>query len=167
VSESGRAVIGLVAVLMLTACEADTHRWLDRQAAVDPPALWQVETPDGDARPVRICADRKLSDGFADLMPSVQGQACEISRAPVEIEGGKIQTCTLSGQKFLVRTRKTGSADRFTVDFRTERLNARPPQVFVQQRRYVRLGPCPKGWRVGDNSDQDGGRSNKIWPSAW
>lgn len=165
---AGSTAIVWFGLLTLAACDVDTTRWKERQAAVDPPTLWQVEVPGSSANPVQICVDRGLQEGFRRAVPEADGQVCEPTADPMPTgNGGQILQCTLGGRAWRVRTDVSDGVDRFTVDYRAEILDTRRPQVFTQLRRYTRLGPCPEGWRIGENTDQQGRRQNEIWTPAW
>lgn len=161
----------LVALALLAGCdvrsERETRRWTERQAAVDPPELWRVEAVGSDAPPVQVCADSFLRTGFATPLPEVQGLACTPLGDPIQTDSGRLQRCTLGDQTLLVRTRTEGGPEAFTVDLRVTVLGKGPRASVAQSRRYTRLGPCPKGWKVGDNTDRAGKITNEVWPPAW
>lgn len=158
----------LVAILILLAgCEVGTGRWIERQAAVDPPELWRVEVVDADAPAVRICVDSLLRTGFAMPLPEAHGMACEPLGEPILTEDGRLQRCRLGARTLLVGARTTPQADGFDVELRVTTLGPGPEASFVQTRRYTRLGPCPEGWKIGDKTDRLGRRSNDVWPPAW
>lgn len=152
--------------IMLTGCEVRTDRWLDRQAAVDPPELWRVEVLDGDANPVEVCVDSLLRTGFTAPLPEVGGQPCTLIGKPVESNHGRIGRCTSGGQTLLFSVTTAGQPSDFNVTLRVETLD-RQAYAVTQTRRYTRMGPCPPGWNIGENTDQDGHRRNNIWPPAW
>ena len=154
-------------LILLTGCEVSTDRWTARQAAVDPPELWQVEGVDADAPAVRICADSYIRAGFSAPMPEMQGVVCESLGDPVETSDGRLQRCRLGGQTLLVSSRTGGQAGRFDVSLRVTTLGSGPEASVVQTRRYTRIGPCPNGWKIGDKTDRHGPRSNDVWPPAW
>lgn len=161
----------LLTLALLAGCdvrsERETRRWTERQAAVDPPELWRVEAVGSDAPPVQICADTFLRKGFSTPLPEVQGLACTPLGAPAQTGSGRLQRCAVGGRTLLVRTRTEGGSEAFTVELRVTTLGAGPGTSAAQSRRYTRLGPCPKGWKVGDNTDRTGRISNKVWPPAW
>lgn len=154
-------------MILLTGCDVSTDRWTERQAAVDPPELWQVEVVDSDAAAVRICADSYIRAGFSAPMPEMQGMACEPLGDPVETPDGRLQRCKLGGQTLLVSNRTTGQPGRFDVALRVTTLGPGPEASVAQTRRYTRIGPCPDGWKIGDKTDRHGRRSNDVWPPAW
>ncbi len=151
---------------MLAGCEVRTDRWLERQAAVDPPELWRVEVVGSDARPVHLCVDTLLRKGFTTPLPEVGGQPCILIGEPVEADGGRIGRCSSAGQPLLFSVKTEGDPLNFTVALNVQTLG-RQSHAVTQTRRYTRLGPCPKGWNIGDNTDQQGRRRNNIWPPAW
>lgn len=152
----------IAAVVLLTACDSgvtDVHRWKQRQAAIDPPMLWRVEVLDGAApsKPVEVCADAIIRNGFLEPMPSFDGLRCE----PV---GGRRATgsvrrlaCEAGGRRYAVLSRTNGDPEQaFTTWFSVSPLHG--PGASSQTRRYVRLGRCPSGWRIGAHTDQQGRR---------
>lgn len=160
------APMAILTLAMVAGCEVRTDRWMERQAAVDPPELWRVEVVDSDARPVQICVDTLLRKGFASPLPEVEGRPCILLGEPVEVAGGRIQRCTAGGHTLLLSVKVAGSPSDFTVVLNVETLGRRTYAV-TQTRRYTKLGPCPNGWRVGDNIDQNGRKRNNVWPPAW
>lgn len=158
----------LFAVLILsTGCEVSTDRWTERQAAVDPPELWRVEVVDADAPAVRICVDSLLRTGFSMPTPEAHGMACEPLGEPIRTEDGRLQRCRIGSRTLLVGTRTRGSASSFDIELRVATLGPGPEASFIQTRRYTRLGPCPEGWKVGDQTDRSGRSSNDVWTPAW
>ncbi|WP_428151131.1 hypothetical protein [Brevundimonas sp.] len=151
---------------LLTGCEVRTDRWLERQAEVDPPELWQVEVIGAEARPVQICVDTLLREGFGSPLPEVGGQPCVLIGEPVEHEGGRIGRCASAGRPLLFSVKKEGAPEDFSVTLNVQTLDRRASEV-TQTRRYRRLGLCPPGWTIGDNTDQEGRRRNNVWPPAW
>lgn len=151
---------------LLAGCEVRTDRWLERQAAVDPPELWRVEVVGSDARPVEICVDSLLRTGFTSPLPEVGGQPCVLIGEPVETGGGRIGRCRSGGQALLFSVKTEGGPSDFTVALNIQTLDHRAYEV-AQTRRYTRLGPCPPGWIIGDNTDQAGRKRNNVWPPAW
>jgi len=154
-------------LVLLTGCEAGIDRWTERQAAVDPPELWRVEVVNSDGPAVGICADSFLRKGFSTPLPEVQGLACAPLGDPIQTENGRLQRCTVGGRTLLVRSRTVGAPDAFTVELRVTTLGTGPKASVAQARRYTRIGPCPQDWKVGDNTDRAGRRSNEVWTPAW
>lgn len=160
------AFLTSLTVMVLTGCEVRTDRWLERQAKVDPPELWQVEVPSSDARPVQVCVDRLLREGFGSPLPEVGGKPCILIGEPVESEGGRIGRCASAGRPLLFSVKSEGGPEDFTVTLNVQTLDGLAYEV-TQMRRYTKLGPCPIGWTIGENTDQEGRRRNDIWPPAW
>jgi len=158
----------LVAIqILLAGCEVGTDRWIERQAAIDPPGLWRVEVVDADAPAVRICVDSLLRAGFSMPLPEAHGITCEPLGEPIQTEDGRLQRCRIGAQTLLVSTRTVGPANNFEVELRVTTLGSGQEASFTQTRRYTRLGPCPEGWKVGDKTDRFGRRSNDVWTPAW
>jgi hypothetical protein len=148
------------AALGLAACDArgDTARIAARQAAIDPPQLWQAQAVVGRGivmRTVRICADRKLRDSFLRAEPEVNAEPCRALGPVVTKPGLYALRCTAEGHRFGVTVTTRGDMDRaFEVSYAVEPLDLdRGP--FVQTVRYRALGPCPTGWRIGDQAEVD------------
>jgi hypothetical protein len=141
-----------------------SERWLDRQAALDPPSLWQAQAIDGEfaSAPVTVCADGNLHAGFLRPMPtSGTGQCVPIDDRPVQISPYRIR-CRLNGHRLQVTTRVQGDPQRdFTVAFEMRGLDA-PIPVQTQVRRYRRLGACPPDWSIGDHTDRNGRRRSHV-----
>ncbi|GLK47937.1 hypothetical protein GCM10017620_09100 [Brevundimonas intermedia] len=162
-----RHALTAVALVATSACEANTDRWIERQTAVDPPELWQVEALGADVQPVRICVDGFLRKGFSAPLPEVNGRPCIPMGKSITTPDATLQRCTLGHEDVLVRVTRTGDDDVFTVALRVTLISGHKDASAVQTRRYTRLGACPKGWKVGDVTDQKGRRTNEVWPPVW
>lgn len=152
------SVSGIAAALALAACDADVERWRQRQADIDPPALWRVEALDGQAviRTVTVCADSVVHAGFAQPLPASSGRTCEALAEPVRTGPERTLVCDISGRRYAVTSSVVGDqAQAFTVAFAARPLKA-SGEGFTQTRRYTRTGPCPAGWRIGDHTDRYG-----------
>lgn len=158
--------LAALSTVMLAGCEVQTDRWLARQAAIDPPELWRVEVVASTAHPVTVCVDSLLRKGFTSPLPEVGGQPCILIGEPVEAEDGRIGRCTSDSQPLLFSVKTEGEPSDFTVVLNVQTLD-RQAYAVTQTRRYTRLGPCPPGWIIGDNTDQEGRKRNNIWPPAW
>ncbi|WP_309630408.1 hypothetical protein [Brevundimonas sp.] len=156
----------ILTAAMVAGCEVRTDRWLERQAAVDPPELWRVEVVNSDSLPVQLCADTLLREGFKSPLPEVGGQPCILIGEPVETDGGRIGRCASGGHALMFSVKTEGDPSDFTVALNVQTLG-RHGYIVTQTRRYTRLGPCPQGWSIGDNTDQQGRKRNNIWPPAW
>jgi hypothetical protein len=126
-----------------------------RAAALDPPQLWLAEALDGQGRAtasVRLCTDAVLQQGLARVRAEIDGEDCEMIGAPVEHDGLYAARCVLNGRRYGVTADHEGDRDRdFTVRVAVTALDA-PGVQAVQVRRYRKIGPCPAGWRVGDEA---------------
>lgn len=144
-----------VGALNLAACDPTTTaaRVFDRQKQIDPPRLWLAEAI-GPSPPafhaVQVCADQGLHDGFVRADPEVNNQPCRATSPIVSKPGLYAMRCEAVGQSFAVTVTAQGDLRRdFQVRYALTPLDAggRP---YVQILRYRLLGPCPAGWRVGD-----------------
>jgi hypothetical protein len=150
------------AALALAACDGrgdgEEARLAARQAALDPPQLWQAQAVIGRGivlRTVRICADQKLRDSFQRAEPEVNAEPCRAFGAVVTEPGLYALRCTAAGHRFGVTVTTRGDMDRaFEVSYAVAPLDLdRGP--FIQKVRYRMLGACPAGWRIGDQSEVD------------
>lgn len=148
------------AAVGLAACDAggDTARIAARQAAIDPPQLWQAQAVIGRGivmRTVRICADQKLRDSFRRAEPEVNAEPCRALGPVVTKPGLYALRCAAGGHRFGVTVTTRGDMDRaFEVRYAVAPLDLdRGP--FVQTVRYRALGACPAGWRIGDQTEVD------------
>ena len=148
--------------LLLTACalglagcdSGDTiARLLARQDKIDPPKLWLAEglgPTHWVHRRTQVCADSAMREGFARAEPEVNGQVCRATSDQVQKPGLYAMRCEALGEAFGVTVTSRGDARRdFTVRYALTSLDTgRGP--FVQTVRFRLVGPCPKGWRIGD-----------------
>jgi hypothetical protein len=163
----------LPALLLLAACSdpgsTRTERfWAARQEAVDPPQLWSVEAVPAQAgwRPVLVCADRAMRQGFARPLPAVGTAQCDPVEDDARTEGGVYTVrCDLNGRRFGVSSVVTGDVTRdFVARYQVTDLagfmatRTRAASEAVQSRRYRKLGACPAGWTIGDRTDRFGAR---------
>lgn len=155
-------LLGLAALALLAGCGegmADTTRWEERQAAIDPPMLWRVRVLDGavPSNPVEVCADTIMLNGFLEPMPTFDGARCEPLDGRRSVGADRRLVCRSAGARYAVASQRSGDpASDFTVRFTVRRLGGEGG--YRQTRRYERLGRCPEGWRVGAHTDQQGRR---------
>lgn len=151
------ALIAAAGALNLAACDlGDDHgRLAARQALVDPPRLWLAEVmgPNGaPTRTVQVCADQSLRDGFARAQPEVNHQPCRATSEIVSKPGLYALRCEAVGQSFGVTVTSRGDMRRdFTVRYALTPLDS-GRAAYVNTLRYRLLGPCPAGWRIGDQA---------------
>jgi hypothetical protein len=152
---------GLVA-LGLAACDGrgdgEEARLAARQAAIDPPRMWEAKAVIGRGivmRTVRICADQKLRDSFQRAEPEVNAQPCRTLGPVVAKPGLYALRCAAEGHRFGVTVTTRGDMDRaFEVRYSVAPLDVeRGP--FIQTVRYRLLGACPTGWHIGDQTEVD------------
>jgi hypothetical protein len=160
------------AALSLAACDGhgdgETARLAARQAAIDPPQLWQAQAVVGRGivlRTVRICADQKLRDSFQRAEPEVNAEPCRTFGPVVTSPGLYALRCTAEGHRFGVTVTTRGDMERaFEVNYSVAPLDLdRGP--FIQTVRYRALGACPRGWRIGDQTEVDS-KGAPIRPAA-
>jgi hypothetical protein len=103
-------------------------------------------------RAVEVCADHGLQEGFAHADPEVNDQPCRAISPIVSKPGLYAMRCEAVGQSFAVAVTSQGDLRRdFKVRYALTPLESgRGP--FVQTLRYRLLGPCPAGWRIGDQA---------------
>ena len=151
-----------VAALGLAGCDGrgdgEAARLAARQAALDPLRLWEAKAVIGHGivmRTVRICADAKLRDSFQRAQPQVNAEPCRTLGPVVAKPGLYALRCVADGQRFGVTVTTRGDMDRaFEVRYSVAPLDQeRGP--FSQTVRYKLLGPCPAGWRIGDEAEVD------------
>jgi hypothetical protein len=150
------------AALALAACDGrgdgEAARLAVRQAMLDPAQLWQAQAVIGRGivmRTVRICADQKLRDSFQRAEPQVNAEPCRALGPVVTGPGLYALRCTAEGHRFGVTVTTRGDMTRaFEVNYSVAPLDVdRGP--FIQTVRYRALGPCPRGWRIGDQAEVD------------
>ena len=147
------------AVLGLAACqrEAATGTAVVPRAAVarvTGPSLWTIEAVnDGKVvRTVQICADDAVKSSFSRPTPEFKGQPCDRAPNASDVGGSYAARCRMDHQNYVVSATRRGDPDRdFTVDMSVARQDKSGP-TFEQTRHYVRMGPCPAGWNVGDTA---------------
>jgi hypothetical protein len=125
-----------------------------RQAAVDPPELWQVEQlgpGDVASAAVRICVDTRLREGFSRARVEADGEVCVPSSDFVDAVDAPL-TCFLRGSRFLVRTYRTGDPARdFTVLIVVRQMDGARTRT-EKRMRYRKLGACPANWAIGQQA---------------
>lgn len=155
----------VVALLSLAACDSDpkTETTLHaRQQMVDPAQLWRVEVL-GDAGAVRdavyVCADAPLREAFARARAEVNGKACRDITSPLVKPNGWVLRCVADGRPFAVSAATVGDLEHdFRLNFGlTELVYFRtadtPSPITVREtRHFLHMGPCPAGWRIGDQA---------------
>jgi len=129
--------------------------------AVDPPQLWRatVLAPAGQAGAATyICADTPLAQTFARGLPEVNGEICRVIGPPVTTARSFAVRCEALGRRFAVSTATSGDLGHdFRMDFALSPLDA-PDAPVRQSIGYQRLGPCPRGWTIGEQARSAGPR---------
>lgn len=158
--------------LALMACgQADRQAQLTTlQAGLEPPALWRAEAFDAAGAPIAallVCADGTMRDGFRRATAEVGGRACLTLAGAVDRPGLYAARCVLDGGRFGVTVTQTGDPERdFTLAFAMTALDGSGIRA-RQVRRFRRLGPCPAGWRIGDQAPPGGPPGVNALAGTW
>jgi hypothetical protein len=164
----GARTLAPALLLALAACDAPSgSAVLERRLlAEDPPELWRAEAVDAAGRAagaVHICTNRNLRAGLVRANAEVNGTTCAPRRDPVERPGLYAVRCQLGGKTFGLTVNTTGDLARdFTARSSFTGLYGRDDVRAVQTRHYTRLGPCPAGWKVGDQGPPGGERTGNA-----
>lgn len=156
----------VLALLGLVACDGAPKTKttiLARKQAVDLPRLWRVEVL-GDTGAVRaavyVCADTPLREAFVRARAEVNGKPCEDITSPLVKPNGWVLRCVADGRPFAVSAATVGDLEHdFRLDFGLTQLfffrsAGDPPPITVREtRHFLRMGPCPAGWRIGDQAE--------------
>ncbi|MEW5688443.1 MAG: hypothetical protein AB1942_26285 [Pseudomonadota bacterium] len=159
-------------LLALAGCTGETReqRIAAHQQAVDPPALWRVESHDHEGRvsgALEVCADTTIRTGLGRVGPEVNGQPCVNLKGGVDRPGLYAVRCQIAGRRYGVTVNKVGDPDRdFTATIAVMALDG--SDVGARQvRRFMRLGPCPAGWAIGDQARVDAPRGVNALAGTW
>ncbi len=161
-SRSLKPASAVLAALSLAGCydPSATERMHARQLANDPYELWSVQVvgPGAPSNPVKLCTNNNVRDAFRDPRPDGGGAPCRADKLPVIVGGQKTLRCDIDQFSFVVQSTVSGDPARaFDVAFVATPVYGDGP-TWRQTRRYTRLGLCPAGWEVGDNTDRAGAR---------
>lgn len=141
-----------------------------RAASIDPPGLWRVEARDAAGEPVaalHVCADREMVDGFRRANAEVNGRSCLTLDGAVDRPGLYAARCALDGRRYAVSVIQRGDPARdFTVAFAVTPLDGSDVRA-RQVRRFRRIGPCPTGWRIGDQAPPGGPFGVNALAGTW
>ncbi|WP_411288625.1 hypothetical protein [Phenylobacterium sp.] len=157
-----RAVAAGLALTVLAGC-ADTSarteaRYLARQAAVDPPALWLAQSIDPQGRvevAVLVCADTTLRQGFTRATVQAGEAFCAPHRDAVIRPDLYAVRCDLGGRGYGLTVSLRGDPEQaFETRFALQPLAAAGGGA-SQTVRYRRIGSCPAGWGIGDQARPD------------
>jgi hypothetical protein len=155
----GRALLVGGLLLALGGCEDKAKTPSLKDQSLAPPSLWRVEVVEdsgGQAGAVDVCAHPELISAFSRVEPRVNGEECRPYGKPAKDSADEhIARCQAGGMRYglyVTTTRK--AADDFTVRFALQPLQVEGGKV-VQARRYHRVGPCPTGWKAGDQGKAD------------
>ena len=151
-----RSAFLALALLAVAGCRAPSSteaRIVERQRAMDPPQLWLAEVTGGpQAAAVFVCADDRVRQGLTAARAEVNGTPCASIGNPVEKPGLYAQRCGADGVRYALHVTTEGDQARdFQVAFALQSLDG-PAAAVRQTRRYRLIGPCPAGWRIGDQA---------------
>jgi hypothetical protein len=157
--------LAFLALLGLSACDlgrATQSELLARRQALDPPQLWRVEVIGRDGAvqaAVYVCADASLRESFTRTRAEVNGQICKDTTYPFMQSNGWALSCQVNGRPFGISATTVGDLKNdFRLDFGlTELYHYRTPKdpkplTASQVRHFLRMGPCPSGWSIGDQA---------------
>ena len=157
--------LALLVLLALAACDLGRETQaeiLARRQAIDPPQLWRVEVLGGDGAvqaAVYVCADSTVRETFTRARAEVNGEPCKDTTYPNLRPNGWVLSCQVNGRPFGISATTVGDLDRdFRLDFvLTELYHYRTPEsprpeTASQVRHFLRMGPGPSGWDIGDQA---------------
>ncbi|WP_304278282.1 hypothetical protein [Caulobacter segnis] len=150
-------------VLVLAGCEREVAR---TPAHFTPPSLWRVsvvEDSGGQAGAIDVCANPELVGAFQRAEPKVGGLPClPVGKPAKDTPDEHISRCEVGGARYgLYVTTDRRTPDDFTVRFALQPLESAVGKI-VQARRYQRLGPCPSGWKAGDEGKPGGSPTSSV-----
>lgn len=154
---------------LLTACDdgSAARMWerLETQAAKrDPPQLWSaaVEGQADTGRPVLVCADAAVRQGFRSIVPTVDGQMCTHAGEAIPTANGSRYTCRVNDATYAVSTGLTGDVKTdFTASSSVHPMAGGGANI-TRTLHFKRIGLCPPGWKVGDTTNQKGERVSGV-----
>ncbi len=128
-----------------------------RQQAIDPPQLWIVQVIAGNGEATAstfVCADAAIRETFARTRAEVNGKRCEDTTGPVQKAHEWALSCRAQGREFAISASTLGDVSQdFWLNFALTPLFDPTGIGTVRQTRHFRnVGPCPNGWRIGDQA---------------
>ncbi|MBI1199832.1 MAG: hypothetical protein GC203_18385 [Phenylobacterium sp.] len=155
---------------MAGGCDHPSARIAARQARLDPPELWRVEALDAEGRvsgAVRVCADATMRGAFGRVTAESAGRPCRPLDDGVDRSDLYAVRCDLGGRRFgLTLSRQGDPAHAFTQTFALRALDGAATAA-RQVRRFRRLGPCPDGWRIGEQIRDGAARRTDSLAGVW
>lgn len=154
---------------LLSACDdgSTSRMWgrLEAEAArKNPPQLWSaaVEGQADAGRPVLVCADAAIRDGFRSIVPTVSGQMCTHGGEAIPTANGSRYTCRVNDATYAVSTGLVGDVKTdFTASSSVHPVAGGGADI-TRSLHFKRVGPCPAGWKVGDTTNQKGERVSGL-----
>lgn len=131
-----------------------------------PPALWRIEVVEdsgGQTGVVMVCANPEVVSSFSRVEPNINGAPCQLyGQAAKDTADEHIKRCQVGDARYgLYVTTTRHKVDDFTVRFALQPLQSAGGKV-VQARRYQRIGPCPTGWKAGDQGPPGGAPTSNV-----
>lgn len=154
-------ILGLLALAGCGARDEQRQAQSPKDRSLAPPELWRVEIVEdsgGKTGVTDVCAHPELVSSFSRVEARVNGELCEpygkMAKDSADEHIGRCQVGGLRYGLYMTTTRK--APDDFTVRFALQPLQMEGGKV-VQARRYHRVGPCPAGWKAGDQAKPGAG----------
>lgn len=167
-----RRLAPVLPLLLMAACGAQPRerQIAARQQLVDPPALWKVESFDHYGRTsavLQVCADRTVREGFGRAGAEINGESCVNLNGGVDRADLYAVRCQVAGRRYGVTVSKTGDPERdFTAAIAVTALDGSGVSA-RQTRRFLRLGPCPADWAIGDQARLDAATAFSALSGTW
>lgn len=158
-----RKALMVVGLLALAGCE---QKPVDTPKHFAPPALWRIEVVEdsgGQAGVVMVCANPEVVSSFSRVEPNINGAPCQLyGQVAKDTADEHIKRCQVGDTRYgLYVTTTRQKVDDFTVRFALQPLQNAGGKV-VQARRYQRIGPCPTGWKAGDQGPPGGAPTSNV-----
>jgi len=124
-----------------------------------PPELWSIKVwgEPNPGRVIEICVDDKLRSGFTSLAADFGGTPCLIASLQRH-DWGQNYKCNVGYREFGVSTTVSGARDHDFIARSSVTDLDTAKTLYARALRFQRLGRCPKGWPVGDATNQQGRR---------
>ncbi|WP_454759083.1 hypothetical protein [Caulobacter segnis] len=159
----GKVLMSAGLLLALAGCE---QKPVDTPKHFAPPALWRIEVVEdsgGQTGVVMVCANPEVVSSFSRVEPNINGAPCQLyGQVAKDTADEHIKRCQVGDTRYgLYVTTTRHKVDDFTVRFALQPLTTAGGKV-VQARRYQRIGPCPTGWKAGDQGPPGGAPTSNV-----